>query len=297
MISESSPSAVPSVVLRGGGRVARFAGGLVVVEERGAHHRIPLTAIEAVEDDGTGTVRLRLAAGSGPVGEFVIRQRRAEAARAFARAVSASLPGADGSGRVESVPVVRSGVLPRQLARAAAAWAGAGSFLRAAAVAIGVWAVVLLLLLVLRIGRDVGNALAWLPALPLLLAVVAGAGDPGVPYLWLRWVLWRRGISVMAAVEQVRITYGYRGRRTRHAVYAFVDAEGRPRTATDRHTEVRFDRGTFEIAFDPRRPSRVLLRGSQGENVYGACVLVLVAAAAGSAAAFLALAAAGVVGG
>ncbi|MGW4381208.1 hypothetical protein [Kitasatospora sp. NPDC004531] len=299
MISKSSPSGVPSVVLRGGGTVARFVDGLVVVEEREAHHRIPLTAIEGVEADadGTGTVRIRLVAGSGPVGGFVIRRRKVGAAQAFARAVSASLPGVDRPGRVESVPVEPSRWARRQLSRAADAWTGAGSFLRAAVVAFGIWAVGMLIVILLGIGRGHGNALPWLPALPLLIVVAAACDGSGLPYLRLRWVLWRRGIPVMATVQHVRTTYGGRGRRMRHAVYGFVDAEGRQQTGTDRHTDVQFDSGTFEIAYDPRKPSRVLIHGHQAGNVYVSCLLALLAAAAGSAATFLALVAVGAIDG
>ncbi|MFF0479377.1 hypothetical protein [Streptomyces sp. NPDC004284] len=299
MISKPSPSGVPSVVLRGSGTVARFAEGLVVVEEREVHHRIPLTAIEGVEADadGTGTVRIRLVVGSGPVGGFVIRQRKVGAAQAFARAVSASLPGVDRPGRVESVPVERSHWVPRQLSRAAATWAGAGSFLRAAMVAFGIWAVGMLVMLVLSIGWDNGNALPWLPTLPLLIVVAASSDDSGLPYLWLRWALWRRGISVMATVQHVRTTHGSHGRYVRHAVYGFVDAEGRQQTGTDRHTSVQFDSGTFEITYDPRRPSRVLIRGRQAGNVYSSCFVTLLAVAAGLAAAFLALVAVGAIDG
>ncbi|MFI8321161.1 hypothetical protein [Streptomyces sp. NPDC085529] len=86
-------TATPSLVLRGGESVLRFAGGPVTLHRRDKEHHIPLAAISFVHAEGRSVAIVLTASGADEPTIYRVADVDETGALAFADAVTAALPG------------------------------------------------------------------------------------------------------------------------------------------------------------------------------------------------------------
>ncbi|MFB7939127.1 hypothetical protein [Streptomyces sp. NPDC056049] len=85
-------TATPSLVLRGGESVLRFAGGPVTLHRADKEHHIPLAAISFVHAEGTSVAIVLTASGANEPTIYRVTDVSEAGALAFAEAVTAALP-------------------------------------------------------------------------------------------------------------------------------------------------------------------------------------------------------------
>ncbi|MFF9338248.1 MULTISPECIES: hypothetical protein [unclassified Streptomyces] len=85
-------TATPSLVLRGGESVLRFAGGPVTLHRTDKEHHIPLAAISFVHAEGRSVAIVLTASGANEPTIYRVTDVDEAAALAFADAVTAALP-------------------------------------------------------------------------------------------------------------------------------------------------------------------------------------------------------------
>ncbi|GAA3059509.1 hypothetical protein GCM10017562_25620 [Streptomyces roseofulvus] len=86
-------TATPSLVLRGGESVLRFAGGPVTLHRPDKEHHIPLAAISFVHAEGRSVAIVLTASGADEPTIYRVADVDETGALAFADAVTAALPG------------------------------------------------------------------------------------------------------------------------------------------------------------------------------------------------------------
>ncbi|MFF2776574.1 hypothetical protein ACFVU3_16865 [Streptomyces sp. NPDC058052] len=85
-------TATPSLVLRGGESVLRFAGGPVTLHRPDKEHHIPLAAISFVHAEGRSVAIVLTASGANEPTIYRVTDVSEDGALAFADAVTAALP-------------------------------------------------------------------------------------------------------------------------------------------------------------------------------------------------------------
>ncbi|GGY31601.1 hypothetical protein [Streptomyces omiyaensis] len=85
-------TATPSLVLRGGESVLRFAGGPVTLHRPDKEHHIPLAAISFVHAEGRSLAIVLTASGANEPTIYRVTDVDEAAALAFGEAVTAALP-------------------------------------------------------------------------------------------------------------------------------------------------------------------------------------------------------------
>ncbi|MFJ8172585.1 hypothetical protein ACIQ64_29665 [Streptomyces sp. NPDC094473] len=247
MTSSSSSSALPSLTV--GSRSGSFAleSRSILLEQGGVRRRIPLEAVEEVRLDGVRrpAVEVVLTAPPGSSGTvYRVDCRNAASATAFVDATARALPARDvdtpredGAARVAVLPRAadRNRRSPRDRLVIAAVLAPVALYVGG--------------LLVLIMDGDVLGVIFWLLGLkPLAFGLLLYG--MAAKNLYDRWLLRRRGISVLATSDH---TQGQK------EIYRYVDAEGVRRFFEPDHAAAPVSLAPRQVAaaYDPRRVERV----------------------------------------
>ncbi|MFB7367683.1 hypothetical protein [Streptomyces hydrogenans] len=245
-------TATPSLVLRGGESVLRFAGGPVTLHRTDKEHHIPLAAISFVHAEGRSVAIVLTASGANEPTIYRVTDVSEAGALAFADAVTAALPpvpAPDGAALVTTSPL-RAAPEPGRARR----WT--------VAAAVGVPLVALDALIALRAPRGEYALVFWLV---VLFAGVGGllARSAGRE-AYRQWHLPRHGITVVG-----RFAHHTNDRK----VYRYTDADG-----VEHDHATRSGPDEIELAYDPRDPARAI----RPETPYGR-VMGVVATLVGAA--------------
>ncbi|MGW1024976.1 hypothetical protein ACWD4J_14955 [Streptomyces sp. NPDC002577] len=262
------------LVLRGRRATARFGRDEVLLERAWGRSRIriPLAAIETVrtrgrngQDPGDGTtggpkprvieiVLTSASASTDPV-VYTLGSPSAEAAQAFAAAVTAALPVRDAEQRrVDGATLVTA--VPRPAAAEGRdRWRTVREYPM-------LWAMGGLFVLGLGLAAATGESeltLFWAVFFtPFLVGLAIAVFVYRTTVDW--WLLRRRGITVVATFKEKSYGTGTDGETTVTKVYAFTDAAGTQRTYSGGGKVVATDPERIEVTYDPYDPDRIAAR-------------------------------------
>jgi hypothetical protein len=233
------------LILRGRRSTARFEDLSVLLDQDGAHRRIPVEAIEEVRVSGEvgDAVEIVLTSAGGPPTVFTVAGTAPVAGAAFVSTVAAALPG-----RRRGVP--RDGAeLMSEVTPEVPAWRrfAAGRPLATTGIVGGValWVLMVVCVAVL------GGPKQWIMPLTgtVLLLGVGRYAQIAAGIMRDRWVTRHHGIAVIATFA------GYVSTKT--PTYRFTDAEGGIRTYTGGGKLVSREPRRIEVRYDPRDPERM----------------------------------------
>ncbi|MFD6280677.1 hypothetical protein ACFWFI_34690 [Streptomyces sp. NPDC060209] len=244
--SPNSP-VLPSLTVRGRSGSFALENRSILLQQGGVRRRIPLDAVEEVRLDGARrpAVQVVLTAAAGTPGTvYRVTPRNSASATAFVEAAGRALPvrGTDAPREDGAAKVV---VLPREAAkdsRSAREWLTIAVLLTPVALYVAG-------LVVLIVHGDVLGVIFWLLGLkPLAFGLFLYGASAKT--LYDRWLLLRRGISVVATWDHTE------GKKQ---IFAFVDAEGVRRffEPDDAAEPVSAAPRRVAAAYDPRHPERV----------------------------------------
>lgn len=247
-MTSSPSSALPSLTV--GSRSGSFTleNRSILLEEGGVRRRIPLEAVEVVRLDGARrpAVQIVLTAPPGASGAaYRVDGRNTASATAFVEAAGRALPGRDADAPRED-GAARVVVLPRaddrSRRRSARDWLVIATLLTPVALYVTG-------LIVLIAHGDVFGVILWLLGLkPLAIGLFLYGASART--LYDRWLLRRRGISVLATFDHTQ------GKKQ---IFGFVDAEGVRRFFEPDHAAEPVGvapRGVAAV-YDPRHAERV----------------------------------------
>ncbi|MFJ6522946.1 subtilisin family serine protease [Streptomyces filamentosus] len=252
-------TATPSLVLRGGESVLRFAGGPVTLHRPDKEHHIPLAAISFVHAEGRSVAIVLTASGANEPTIYRVAGVSEAGALAFADAVTAALPEVPAPDGAELVTTSTPGAAGPRRAR----W-------KPVAVAVVAVLVALDAFIALNGPRGEYAVVFWMAAAFAATGVllVRSAGREA----YRQWRLPRHGITVVGEFSH------YTNDRK---VYRYTDATGAGHTYTATSGP-----DAIELAYDPRAPERAIQPDTPYGRVMGGLVTLLgCAMAAGSVAA------------
>ncbi|MFF2727179.1 hypothetical protein ACFVS9_04630 [Streptomyces sp. NPDC058008] len=247
MTTGPNPPAPPSLTVRGRSGSLALETRSILLEQNGVRQRIPLAAVEEVGLDGgrRPAVRVVLTAPTGTPGTvYRVDCRNTASATAFVDAAGRALPARD-PGAPREDGTARVVVLPpdaEKERRTAREWLTIAAFLTPVALYLAG-------LVVLIVNGAVLGVILWILGLkPLAFGLFLYGLSAAA--LYDRWLLRRRGVSVLATSDHTQ------GKKE---VFAFVDADGVRRFfEPDEAAEpVSIAPRRVAAVYDPRKPARV----------------------------------------